>query len=55
MRADGTIEPGKEVWIRVERDDLMSRFDLSQEKYTLLASDLHRLQLIDVRRLSVIM
>ncbi len=50
--ADDLIESGEERWKYVERSDLMSRFDLNQKEYTLLASDLHRLQVIDVRRLS---
>ena len=50
--ADDLIEPGEERWNYVERSDLMNRFALNQKDYTLLASDLLRLQLIDVRRLS---
>lgn len=41
-----------DVWMRVEREDVMSLFGLDRAEYTLLVCDLDRLQLIDARRLS---
>lgn len=45
------LGPGEPAhWPSVQRDEVMEHFALTRQDYTLLASDLHRLQLIDGRR-----
>ncbi len=44
------LDKGEKRWSPVERDSVMNQFGLSRANYTLLVTDLERLQLIDVRR-----
>ena len=50
-----TFEPGageEPMFLPSVQQEIMDRFGLSREKYTLFASDFHRMNLIEVRRLS---
>lgn len=46
-RQPSNIEPSIDVWRDVQWDEVSYRFGIDRPMYTLLASDLHRLQVID--------